>query len=87
MGILNGSFFRVRKPRGFQYQPRFYDERKERLERLRSGQLDAENERRARLREAWKSKRTAQLLSGRTLYRLVLGALLVWGFIQYVSGQ
>jgi hypothetical protein len=87
MGILNGSFFRVRKPRGFQYQPRFYDERKERLERLRSGQLDAENERRARMREAWKSNQTAQPLSGRTLYRLVLGGLLVWGFIQYVSGQ
>jgi hypothetical protein len=49
--------------------------------------LDAENERRARMREAWKSKQTAQPLSGRTLYRLVLGALLVWAFIQYVSGQ
>ena len=87
MGILNGSFFRVRKPRGFQYQPRLYDERKERLERLRSGQLDAENERRARMREAWNSKRTAQPSSGLTLYRLALGALLVWAFTQYLPGQ
>ena len=87
MGILNGSFFRVRKPRGFNYKPRFYDERKERLQKLKSGHLDEEHERRERLRQAWSSKRTAQPLSGKTLWRLVIGALLVWAFIQYVSGQ
>jgi hypothetical protein len=87
MGILNGSFFRVRKPRGFNYKPRFYDERKERLQKLQSGHLDQEYERRERLRQAWKSKRTAQPLSGKTLWRLIVGALVVWAFIQYVSGQ
>jgi hypothetical protein len=87
MGILNGSFFRVRKPRGFNYKPRFYDERKERLQKLQSGHLDEEHERRERLRQAWRSKRTAQPLSGKTLWRLIVGALVVWAFIQYVSGQ
>jgi hypothetical protein len=57
------------------------------LQKLQSGHLDEEHERRERLRQAWRSKRTAQPLSGKTLWRLIVGALLVWAFIQYVSGQ
>jgi len=67
------------KPRGFQLQHRYYDERKERLAQLgEDGQANPEA-RKQRLHEAWSSKRTTRSAGSSQFLRMagIFAALLV----------
>lgn len=58
------AFFNVRKPRRFEYKPRFYDKKKEELEALKSkyGEIEGESyKRRIDFRQAMKEKKNEKL--------------------------
>lgn len=51
------SFSKQRKPRGFRLQHRYYDEQKEKLEKLENTSLNDHLNRRKRIRRSWEKKR------------------------------
>lgn len=61
MGLFS-AFSKQRQPRGFNLQHRYYDEKKAKMESRRAERvgrpLNASENRREHLREAWGSKRT-----------------------------
>lgn len=67
------------KPRGFQLQHRYYDERKERLAQLGQDAGSDPASRKERLHEAWSAKRTTQSAGSSQFLRMagIFGALLV----------
>ncbi len=68
------SFMKINRIRRFNFQPRYYDERKERLEQLKKkyhGKEKDQIEFRDRLQESWSSRRKPQA-SGYPFRRLVL---------------
>ena len=73
------------KPRGFQLQHRYYDERKERLAQLGEDSSSNPEARKQRLHEAWSAKRTTRSagssqflrMAGIFLGLLVLASLLL----------
>ena len=51
------SFSKQRKPRGFRLQHRYYDEQKEKLEKLENTSLNDHLNRTKRIRRSWEKKR------------------------------
>ena len=51
------SFSKQRKPRGFRLQYRYYDEQKEKLEKLGNTSRNDHLNRRRRIRRSWEKKR------------------------------
>ncbi len=51
------SFSKQRKPRGFRLQHRYYDEQKEKLEKLENKNRNDHLNRRRRIRRSWEKKR------------------------------
>jgi len=75
------SFFKLQKNKKFSYTPRYYDERKERLENLKKEYSDEETTAEQRMRGKFKraSRQTMPgLFSGATLRTfLILGILVL----------
>jgi len=76
-----GSFFKLRKNKQFGYTPRYYDERKERLDNLKQQQAGEETTAEQRLRGKFKrasASTTPGLFSGATLRTFaIIGVLIV----------
>jgi len=76
-----GSFFKLNKNKGFSYTPRYYDERKERLEQLKAENEGKETSAEVRMRGKFKRSRTQKmpgLFSKATLRTfLILGILIL----------
>ncbi len=78
--------FSVRKPKAFNYKPRYYDEKKERIEELKkkySGEKSEEGlspDFKERLRTSWhiKEKRIGTVSKGTMLIYLVLVLLFLY---------
>lgn len=86
------SFFKQNRAKAFDFKPRYYDESKERIEKLRA-QYAAEKEFERKhnvnpreleeqLRKEWRSKRnTSVRSSNRTLYLVIIGLLTLTYFL------
>ncbi len=72
------GFFKTEKPRRFDPKPRYYDERKERLEKLMADKSypSAGEDYREHLREGWSKRRKTRVNHMSTLRVLLLAALL-----------
>lgn len=69
------AIFRTRKPRKFEYQPRFYDPKKEELENLKKkyGEIEGESyNRRISFRESMQEKKDEKLKSPIPIFRILL---------------
>jgi len=83
------GFFRQVKPRQFNLQYRYYDERKERLDKLRRKYDDSNNEEfdpglyREHLQSSWRTKRVYSN-NGRGFMRVVLIFAILAGLIYWI---
>lgn len=81
------SIFQTRKPRRFEYKPRFYDPDKEELERLKAkyGQSEGESyKRRIDFRSAMKEKKDEKLGKPISALRIILIASIVAGLLYFL---
>ncbi len=85
MAIFSSRLFKVRKPRGFQYKPRLFDERKARLENYKNGEGKEGDEIRKRIRSVWSQHRSSALNTNKVLYRLLVAAGAVWAYLTFFS--
>lgn len=72
--------FKAEKPRQFSLQHRYYDERKEKLDRMmkESDRVETKLEYRERLREGWSRRTTVRSVNnGSNLRVILIAALLV----------
>jgi hypothetical protein len=85
------GFFNVRKPHKFRYQPRYYDEEKERMEERKrelglAGSADGDNDFGARIANRWRYMREREAGRRRKsdanllIYILILVLLLIFIF-------
>jgi len=69
------AFFNIRKPRQFEYKPRFYDPKKEELENLKKkyGQIEGESySRRINFRNAMQEKKDEKM---KAIYRTAYASM------------
>lgn len=81
------SIFQTRKPRRFEYKPRFYDPDKEELERLKAkyGQSEGESyKRRIDFRSAMKEKKDEKLGKPVSALKIILIASIVAGLLYFL---
>jgi hypothetical protein len=81
------GLFETRKPRQFEYKPRFYDPNKEQLEQLKAkyGEIEGESyKRRIDFRSAMKEKKEAKLGKPASLLRVVLIATIITGLLYFL---
>lgn len=81
------SLFETRKPRQFQYKPRFYDPNKEELERLKAKYGDNEGEaykRRIDFRSAMKAQKDKKIGKPASALRIMLIAVLIVGLLYFL---
>ena len=74
------SFFKLRKNKQFNYTPRYYDERKERLDNLKQQQAGEKTTAEQRIRGKFKRngvKTSPGLFSGATLRTFVIIGMLI----------
>ena len=90
-GVMIKFLFKQPKPRRFEYKPRFYDERKERLQaRVEAIRRETENEEgasspevlRSRMQSAWRSdeRRSAVRKSNRSVF-IIAGLLVIIAYL------
>lgn len=74
------QFFRREKPRRFDHRPRYYDERKERIQNMMADpdEIKTGESYRAHLRRGWSKRRKTRVTSGSTLRVIALVIILVW---------
>jgi len=70
------AFFEYKRPRQFEYQPRFYNPDKERLEQLKAkyGEIGETYNRRINFREALKEKKAEKIGSKIPVSKIILYA-------------
>ena len=81
------SLFETRKPRQFQYKPRFYDPDKEELERLKAKYGDNEGKaykRRIDFRSAMKAQKDKKIGKPASALRIMLIAVLIVGLLYFL---
>lgn len=88
--MLRFGLFKQQKPKQFNLQPRYYDERKERLRKLKAKyEAPAEGEKfdtklyREHLRDSWSQKRLTSNNSSSTVRVLVIAAVIA-GLIYWI---
>lgn len=71
------SFFKTRQPNRFSFEPRYYDERKERMEQRLKDKASNQVDFKSSLRENWNASRVQRRKGGISvrvlLYAIVLG--------------
>ncbi len=81
------SLFETRKPRRFEYKPRFYDPDKEELERLKAKYGDTEGEsykRRIDFRSAMKEKKNEKLGKPVSAMKILLIATIIVALLYFL---
>ncbi len=81
------ALFQTRKPRRFEYKPRFYDPDKEQLEQLKAKYGDLEGEsykRRIDFRAAMKDKKDEKLGKPVSILRILLIASVLVGLLYFL---
>jgi hypothetical protein len=81
------GLFETRKPRRFEYKPRFYDPDKEQLEQLKAkyGEIEGESyKRRIDFRSAMKEKKEAKIGKPASLFRVFLIATIITGLLYFL---
>lgn len=81
------SLFQTRKPRQFEYKPRFYDPQKEELERLKAKYGDVEGteyKRRIDFRSAMKTKKEEKIGKPVSGLKIILIASLIIAILYFL---
>ena len=81
------GLFETRKPRRFEYKPRFYDPNKEQLEQLKAkyGEIEGESyKRRIDFRSAMKEKKEDKIGKPASLFRVFLIATIITGLLYFL---
>jgi len=81
------GLFETRKPRRFEYKPRFYDPNKEQLEQLKAkyGEIEGESyKRRIDFRSAMKEKKEDKIGKPASLFRVFLIVTIITGLLYFL---
>ena len=71
------SFSKQRKPKGFQLQHRYYDERKLRLQKIENKSVEINEQKRNKIRQAWKEKRKNVKYEKNKRLLIILAAIII----------
>ncbi|MDG1710545.1 MAG: hypothetical protein P8H05_05095 [Schleiferiaceae bacterium] len=73
------SFSKQRKPKGFQLQHRYYDERKLRLQKIENKSGEINEQKRNKIRQAWKEKRkNVKYEKNKRLLIILTAIIILW---------
>lgn len=81
------SFSKQRKPRGFRLQHRYYDEQKEKLEKLENTGLNDHSNRRRKIRRSWEGKRkNIKYETNKRIIIILSTVIILWLIFQLLPG-
>jgi len=71
------SFSKQSKPRGFQLQHRYYDDRKLRLQKIENKNVESNEQKRNKIRQAWKEKRRSVRYEKNKRLLIILAVIII----------